>query len=522
MKITVIGAGSTYTPELILGFLSRLEGLPTPAHTCPEPQVLGNRRCWVDELWLMDIDAARLEIVGSFAARMVASRGDPFKVILSGDRREALRGANYVITQLRVGQMSARVADEYLAHRHGLIGQETTGVGGMSKALRTIPVILEIANEVGELAPGALLVNFTNPSGLVTEALQRYAPQVASVGVCNVAHNTKMALIRGMAARLGKEINPAQVELKTLGLNHLSWHTGLTVDGEDAWPLVLAGYVELLRLDSRGEASRRALPKRGAKSAGERAGRAEARPEWPPETIEALHMIPNDYLKYYYDTPSRLADQQKWPPSRGEEVLAIEKELLTLYADPALDAPPPSLLKRGGAYYSTVAAQLIASHWGNLGETHVANVRHEGAVPGWPVDWVLEMPCRVDRLGVHPLPAEPLPPVCFGLLAQVKAYELLTVEAAVHGDRRAAYQALLAHPLGPPAGQVEAVLFDGADRHDDQRPGALRVLQLRPTHLGPKDLAFHMPLLSGTCRAPRYPTRSPAGRLASRSNDRAG
>ncbi len=421
MKITVIGAGSTYTPELVLGLLARLDQL------------------LIDELWLMDIDATRLEIVGSFAARMVGSHGDPFKVVLSGDRREALRGANYVITQLRVGQMPARVADEYLARRHGLIGQETTGVGGMAKALRTLPVMLEIATDMVEVAPGALLLNFTNPSGLVTEALQRYAPQVVSVGICNVAHNTKMALIRGITARMGKEINPAQVELKTLGLNHLSWHTGLTVNGEDAWPLVLGGYVELLR--------------------------TEPHPDWPPEMIEALRMIPNDYLKYYYDTPGRLAEQQKWPPSRGEEVMAIEKELLTHYADPAIDVPPPSLLKRGGAYYSTVAAQLIASHWSNLGETHVANVRHAGAVPGWPADWVLELPCRVDRLGVHPLPAEPLPPVCFGLLAQVKAYELLTVEAAVHGDRRAAYLALLAHPLGPPAGQAEAVLEDLLHTH---------------------------------------------------------
>jgi 6-phospho-beta-glucosidase len=416
MKIAVIGGGSTYTPELVNGFLVRTSTLP------------------VSELWLMDIDPERLNIVGGFARRMVAARDEPFKVVLTQDQQAAIQGASYVITQLRVGQMPARVADEYLGQRHGLIGQETTGVGGMAKALRTIPVILKIANNMRQLAPGALLANFTNPAGLVTQALQKYAPQVPSVGVCNVAITTKMGMLERLEGRTGVKLPPEKARLNTLGLNHLSWHRGFTVDGEDVWPRVMEAALAELR--------------------------AEPEPEWDPRTLEALGMLPNYYLQYFYYTDRMLKKQQEWPPSRGEEVTEIEKDLLGQYADPALLEPPADLMLRGGAYYSTVATQLLNAHHNDLGEIHIVNTVHAGAVRGWPKDWVLEMPCRVDKLGIHPLPAEPLPPVCFGLLAQVKSYELLTVEAAVHGDQIAAYQALLAHPLGPKADQVQAVLDD--------------------------------------------------------------
>jgi 6-phospho-beta-glucosidase len=217
-------------------------------------------------------------------------------------------------------------------------------------------------------------------------------------------------------------------------LNHLTWHYGLTLDGEDVWPSVLESYLNGLK--------------------------SEPEPEWDPGTIETLRMIPNYYLHYFYETAHKMSQQQDWPPSRAEEVMEIEKELLRQYADPDLVAPPAGLMKRGGAYYSTAAAQLLNAHYNDLGETHVVNTRHAGAVRGWPAEWVLEMPCRIDRNGIHPLPADPLPPVCFGLLAHVKSFELLTIEAAVYGDRGAAYQALLAHPLGPPADQVQAVLDD--------------------------------------------------------------
>lgn len=426
MKVTVFGGGSTYTPELVNGFLARIDSFP------------------LKELWLEDIDPQRLEIVGGFAQRMVKAKGSPFKVKLTTDQRAAIEGASYVTTQLRVGQMQARCADEYLGRRHGLVGQETTGVGGMAKALRTIPVILSIARDMRELAPGALLVNFTNPSGLVTEALQKYAPDVPSAGVCNVAIGVKMHFLETLEKLTGKKIPMERAELNTLGLNHLTWHRGFTVEGEEMWPQILSHYITELK--------------------------ADPEPEWDPRTIEMLGMIPNYYLEYYYDTARRVAAQEKWPPSRGEQVIEIEKGLLKDYADPNLNEPPADLMKRGGAYYSTVATQLLNAHYNNLGETHVVNTRHQGAVPGWPEDWVLEMPCKIDRAGIHPLPAEPLPPVCFGLVAQIKAYEQLTVEAAVHGDRKAAFQALLAHPLGPRADQVEVVLDDLLETHKAYLP----------------------------------------------------
>lgn len=421
LKVAVIGGGSTYTPELINGFIARVESFP------------------LTELWLMDIDAERLSVVGGFARRMVAAKGKPFEVYLTLDQCEAVSGASYVCTQLRVGQMAARKADEYLARRHGLIGQETTGVGGMAKALRTIPVVLNIANDMRQAAPGALLVNFTNPAGLVTEALKRYAPGVASVGVCNGPIGAKMRLTSLLEKDLGQTIAPERVQLKTLGLNHLSWHRGLTLDGEEMWPQAFAAY-------------------------------QKDQAEWDAETLNRLRMIPNTYLKYFYYTGDKLAAQKMWPPSRAEEVQAIEAGLLRDYANPANTEPSADLMKRGGAYYSTVATQLLNAHYNNLGETHVVNTRHDGAVPGYPADWVLEIPATVSRDAIRPMAAEPLPAECFDLLKRVKEYELLTVEAAVHGDRQAALQALLANPLGPAPDQAPAVLDDLLDTHRAHLP----------------------------------------------------
>lgn len=416
MKITVIGGGSTYTPELVNGFLVRIESLP------------------IKELWLMDIDKERLDIVGGFAQRMVKAKGEPFKVILSTVQKEAIAGASYVTTQLRVGMMPARRGDEYLGLRHGLIGQETTGVGGMAKALRTIPVILSIANDIRETASGALLANFTNPAGLVTEALNHYAPDVPAVGVCNVGITTKMEILEGLEKVTGNKIEDHRAVLNTLGLNHLTWHRGFTVDGEEMWQTIFPAYLEEVK--------------------------KEAEPEWDIRTLETLGMIPNYYLQYFYYTEKKFNEQKKWPPSRAEQVMEIEKDLLRDYADPTLTEPPADLMKRGGAYYSTLATQLINSHYNDLGEVHVVNTRNNGAVKDYPADWVLELPAKVDAKGIHPLPADPLPASCFGLISQVKMYEILTVEAAVHGDRNAMYQALLANPLGPSADKVQAVMDD--------------------------------------------------------------
>jgi 6-phospho-beta-glucosidase len=416
MKITVIGGGSTYTPELVKGFIDCSDTLP------------------LKELWLMDIDHERLEIVGGFAKRMVEARGNPFQIVLSENQNQAIAGASYVITQLRVGQMTARRNDEYLGKRHGLIGQETTGIGGMAKALRTIPVALSIAKDIQSSAPGALLLNFTNPAGLITEALTRHAPDVPSVGVCNVGITTRMGILEEMEKFTGQEISSQRVILNTLGLNHLTWHRGFTIDGVEMWPQLFSAFLEKIKKDES--------------------------PEWDIATLESLGMIPNYYLQYFYYTCRKLHSQDKWPPSRAEEVFEIEKGLLQQYANPVLTEPPEDLMKRGGAYYSTLATQIINSHFNDLGRVEIVNLPNNGAVQEWPADWVLELPARIDSRGLHPLPAQPLPAVCFGLIAQVKMFELLTVQAAVAGYRNAAYQALLAHPLGPSADQVQGVLED--------------------------------------------------------------
>jgi 6-phospho-beta-glucosidase len=416
MKVTVIGGGSTYTPELVNGFLSRLASFP------------------LNELWLMDIDPKRLQIVGEFAQRMVKAKGSPFEVFLTTNQRQAVDASAYVITQLRVGMMPARRCDEYLGRNHNLIGQETTGIGGMAKALRTIPVILDIAREIQESAPQALLVNFTNPAGLVTEALFRYAPSVSSVGVCNAAITTKMHILDDLVDLKGETIDPQRAQLATLGLNHLTWHSGFKLDGEELWSRVFSTWLDHERKDPNSD--------------------------WDLTMFENLGMMPNYYLSYFYNTHHKLKEQKKWPPSRAEQVMEIEKDLLHMYADPRLTEPPADLMKRGGAYYSTLATELLNSHYNDLGEVHVVNTQNSGAVKNWPDDWVIEIPSRVDKLGIHPLEADPLPPVCNDLVSQVKKYELLTVEAAVHGNKDAAFQAMVSHPLGPKSNKANAVLED--------------------------------------------------------------
>jgi len=298
---------------------------------------------------------------------------------------------------------------------------------------------LKITEDMQRLsAPGALLVNFTNPAGLVTQALSQYG-QTPAVGVCNVAINTKMKFVEMLELVTGRKIDPARAELNTLGLNHLTWHRGFTADGEDMWPVLLKMMIEWLK--------------------------AQDEPEWDPRTIEVLRMLPNYYLQFFYHTDKKLKSQAGWPPSRAEEVMEVEKSLLHDYADPNLNEPPADLMKRGGAYYSTVATQLLNAHFNDLGETHVVNVKNGGAVKEWPSNWVLEIPAKVERTGIMPIRTDPLPSACFGLIAQVKSFELLTVEAAIRGDRDAAYQALLAHPLGPRADKIQTVLDDMLEVH---------------------------------------------------------
>jgi 6-phospho-beta-glucosidase len=393
LKIAVVGGASTYTPELVQGFADRAELLP------------------VDELILLDPDAERLEVVGGLAGRILRRLGFDGRLRLTGRQEQALDGADFVIVQLRVGGQAMRRVDETLPLEYGCIGQETTGPGGFAKALRTVPVVLELAEETARRgAKGAWLVDFTNPVGIVTQALLDQGHR--AIGLCNVA----IGLQRRLAAELG--VAPERVELEHVGLNHLSWERAVKVDGVDRLP-------ELLE---------------------RRPDAIAAEVELPVELVALLGTIPSYYLRYYYLT-HRVLDEQRHGPSRAEQVMAIERELLRLYADPELDTKPELLSSRGGAFYSEAAAQLVASLHADSGDVQVVDVRNQGSMPDLPDDAVVEIPARIDAAGAHPLPLRPLGPELLGLVQQVKAYERLTVDAAVSGRRGVALEALLANPL---------------------------------------------------------------------------
>jgi 6-phospho-beta-glucosidase len=393
LKIAVVGGGSTYTPELVQGFADRAERLP------------------VDDLVLLDPDAERLEVVGGLAHRMLERGAFPGRLALTGRLEEALDGADFVIVQLRVGGQAQRLVDETLPLEFGCIGQETTGPGGFAKALRTVPVVLHIAEETARrAAPGAWLVDFTNPVGIVTQALLDQGHR--AIGLCNVA----IGFQRRLAAQL--LVEPGRVELEHVGLNHLSWVRAVRVDGEDRLP-------ELLE---------------------ERAGALADEVHLPVELLRLLGVVPSYYLRYYYMT-GEVLDEQRRGPSRAEQVAEIERELLRLYRDPALDSKPPLLEQRGGAFYSEAAAQLVASLHAGTGDVQVVDVRNDGAIPDLPADAVVEVPGRIDADGAHPLPQKPLAPELLGLVQQMKAYERLAVAAASRGDRALALEALLANPL---------------------------------------------------------------------------
>jgi len=395
VKIAVVGGGSTYTPELIEGFQTRRDRLP------------------VDELVLHDIDDERLEIVGGLARRILQKQQWPGRLVTTKDRARALDGASFVIVQLRVGGQAARLVDETLPLEFGCIGQETTGPGGFAKALRTVPVVLEIAEETERRgARGAWLVDFTNPVGIVMQALLDQGHR--AIGLCNSA----MGFQRQFARLLGVE--PERVLLDHVGLNHLTWERAVMVEGEDRLP-------ELIE-----------------RSAGEIADHIGI----PVALIHLLRAVPSYYLRYYYSTDEVLREQVSGTRrSRAEEVMAIERGLLDMYRDPDLAEKPALLEKRGGAYYSEAAAQLIASLHAGTGDEQVVDIRNDGALPGLPDDAVVEVPALIGVDGATPGHFDALAPELLGLVQQVKAYERLTVQAAIHGDRSAALKALLANPL---------------------------------------------------------------------------
>jgi 6-phospho-beta-glucosidase len=397
MKLTVVGGGSTYTPELIDGFARLRSDLP------------------VDELVLTDPATERLEVIGALARRIFAAQGHPGRIVTTSDLDAAVDGADAVLLQLRVGGQTARQADETWPLECGCVGQETTGAGGLAKALRTVPVVLDIADRVRRRSPDAWIVDFTNPVGIVTRALLQAGHR--AVGLCNVA----ITFQRRFAALLGVE--PDRVSLDHVGLNHLTWERAVRVDGEDRLPKLIA----------------------------EHGAELGAEIGLPATLLSQLGVVPSYYLRYFY-AHDEVVRELRTKPSRAEEVAALERQLLELYADPALDTKPDLLAERGGAYYSEAAVQLTAALLNDRHDVQVVNTRNGGTFGFLPDDAVIEVPATVGSAGPVPLPAAPLSPLYAGLVAHVTSYELLALAAALHGGYDRVFEALLAHPL---VGQVE-------------------------------------------------------------------
>ena len=398
MKLTVVGGGSTYTPELMDG-LARLQG-----------------QLAFDEVWLTDPDRDRLALVAGISRRMFAREGHPGRVVASSDLVAAVEGADAVLIQLRVGGQRARQGDETWPHRCSCIGQETTGPGGFAKALRTVPVILDVAETVRKHAkPDAWIVDFTNPVGIVTRALLEAGYR--AVGLCNVA----ITLQRTYAQLL--QVDASRVHLQHVGLNHLTWERGVLVDGTDMLPVMLKEHLAEV-----------------AESV-----------ELPPSLVRFLGAVPSSYLRYYYEHDKVLSSQLS-APTRAEAVMAIEETLLKEYADPHVDYKPEALKGRGGAFYSEAAVELFGSLLGGEEGRHVVNLRNDGVLPFLPDDHVIEVPAIVNASGMTALPIDEVPADMAGLIGHVAGYERLAMDAAVHGGRDRVMRAMLAHPL---VGQYE-------------------------------------------------------------------
>lgn len=392
MKLAIVGGGSTYTPELIDGFARH-----------PELELA--------EVVLVDPDPRRLERVSGMARRMLSRAGSPVVVTATGDLIAGVTDADAVLLQLRVGGQATRGADETWPHEAGCIGQETTGPGGFAKALRTVPVVLRIAEAVRAHAhPGAWIIDFTNPVGIVTRALLQEGHR--AVGLCNVA----IGFQRRFAAELG--VAPERVGLGHVGLNHLTWERSITVDGVDRLPGMLAERLDEIAEDV----------------------------ELAPALLSQQAAIPSYYLRYYYAHDEVLAEQLR-EPTRAAAVTAIEDELLALYADPTVDTKPAALERRGGAFYSEAAVELLLAIRGLPGPARVVNLRNDGILDFLPDDHVVEVPARYLEGRFVAEPVAPLPDDIRGLIAAVAGYERLALEAAVHGGRSRVLQAMRSHPL---------------------------------------------------------------------------
>jgi len=428
LKIATIGGGSSYTPELVEGFIKRYDELP------------------VKDLYLVDIEEGKekLEIVGNLAKRMVEKAGVDINIHLTLDRREAIKDADFVTTQFRVGLLDARIRDEKIPLRYDVIGQETTGPGGFAKAQRTIPVILDICKDIEELSPNAWLINFTNPSGIITEAVLKYT-NVKTIGLCNVP----IGMVYGVAEML--DVDVKRVSIDFAGLNHLVWGTHVYLDGDDITEKLIDSFAGGKSMSMKNVPD---LP-------------------WEAEFIKSLGMFPCPYHRYYYLADKMLEEEKKDAATigtRGEQVKKLERELFELYKDPNLDVKPPQLEKRGGAHYSDAACSLINSIYNDKKDIHVVNVKNNGTILDLPNDVVIETNAVIDKNGAHPINIGHVPTKIRGLMQSVKAYEELTIEAGVTGDYYTALQALTIHPLVPSSTVAKKILDDIIRENIDYLP----------------------------------------------------
>ncbi len=397
LKIAIIGAGSTYTPELMEGIINRYSSLP------------------VTELVLMDIDERKLEIVGGLCRRMVEKAGLTMRFSLTMDLTEALRDADFVLAQIRVGKLPCRILDEKIPLKYGLIGQETTGIGGFFKALRTIPVLLEIAKQMEILCPQAWLINFSNPSGILAQALQNHT-KIKSLGLCNVPIN--------MFADVEQALGMSNLDIEYVGLNHLSFITGIKQEGRNLLQDALVQGVQ-------GQGMKN-IPLQGFDS----------------ELIQTIGAIPSSYLEYFYFREDKLKHLMEEKQCRGEVCVEIEERLLELYKQEALADKPKELEKRGGARYSEAAMSLVDAIYNDKQELHVVNVLNQGALEFMAEDDTVEIAAVIGRDGATPIPINNFANEhIMELMQTVKAYERHTVKAAMEGDDDEAMKALLIHPL---------------------------------------------------------------------------
>lgn len=402
MKLVVVGGGSTYTPELIDGVIKRHSRLP------------------ITHIHLIDISHTRLDVVAAFAARMVTAAGRDITITSGINLEEGLSGADFVISQFRVGTQAARHRDEMLGRKYGLVGQETVGVGGFAKALRTIPVAMQVAHTVESVAPKATLLNFTNPAGLITQTLISQFPKLQVIGLCNVPWNTKMEI----AGALGTQ--STSIDFDYVGLNHLSWIRGVSIDGVDVSAKAIAAF--------RGLTIDKAKPGDS--------------PAWTQSSVDMLQAIPNYYLLYYYQERAWI-EYQKDHDTRASQVMKIEDQLIEKFSDPNLVVKPEELMQRGGAYYSDSAAELMADIHNDAGTTHIVNTRNNGAIASLPDDAVVEIPAIITRTGAASRPTSELRPDIDALVRSVKDFEMLTIDAALTGSEDTALRALITNPIGP-------------------------------------------------------------------------